>query len=71
MKKKGETNTRKVARIKTTLRLPDLDHAKAAVLNSLRSPDSQRSYEHAINEFITCSEPWLSFNKTVVTRNLS
>jgi hypothetical protein len=70
MKKKGETNTRKVAWIKTTLRLPDLDHAKAAVLNSLRSPDSQRSYEHAIGEFITwyCSEPRLSFNKTVVTR---
>jgi hypothetical protein len=40
------------------------------VLNSLRSPDSQRSYRHAIDEFIGwyCSEPRLSFNKTVVTR---
>jgi hypothetical protein len=55
---------------KIRLRLPDLDHAKAAVLNSLRSPESQRSYQHAIDEFITwyCSEPRLSFNKTVVTR---
>ena len=52
------------------LRLPDLDHSKAAVLNSLRSPESQRGYRHAIDEFIAwyCSEPRLSFNKTVVTR---
>jgi site-specific recombinase XerD len=53
-----------------TLRLPDLDQARGAVLNSLRSPKSQRSYRHAIDEFIAwyCSEPRLSFNKTVVTR---
>ncbi len=50
--------------------LPDLDQAKAAVLNSLRSPESQRGYEQAIDEFIEwyCSEPRLSFNETVVTR---
>jgi len=31
---------------------------------------SQRSYRHAIDEFVGwyCSEPRLSFNKTVVTR---
>jgi hypothetical protein len=55
---------------KTKLGLPDLDHAKTAVLVSLRSPESQRGYRHSIDEFITwyCSEPRLSFNKTVVTR---
>jgi hypothetical protein len=29
---------------KTVLRLPDLEYAKAAVLNSLTSPDAQRGY---------------------------
>ena len=55
---------------KTKLRLPDLDQAKAAVLGSLHSPESQRGYQHSINEFLNwyCSEPRLSFNKTVVTR---
>jgi site-specific recombinase XerD len=55
---------------KNTLRLPDLDQAKSAVLNSLPSKESQRGYRHAIEEFIGwyCSEPRLSFNKAVVTR---
>jgi hypothetical protein len=55
---------------KTKLGLPDLDQAKAAVLGSLNSPESQRGYQHSIHEFINwyCSEPRLSFNKTVVTR---
>jgi hypothetical protein len=36
----------------------------------VRSPESQRSYQHSIDEFVRwyCSEPRLSFNKTVVTR---
>src|SRR5215471_13963198 len=57
-------------RPKTRLGLPDLDHAKSAVLNSLRSPESQRGYRHSIDEFVAwyCSEPRLCFNKTVVTR---
>ena len=40
------------------------------MLGSLRSRESQRGYRHSIDEFITwyCSEPRLSFNKTVVTR---
>ncbi|HEV2499022.1 MAG TPA: hypothetical protein VGY31_05530 [Terriglobia bacterium] len=44
---------------KTVLRLPDLDHAKAAVLSSLTCPDAQRGYRHAIDEFVDwyCSEP--------------
>src|SRR5882724_6246041 len=55
---------------KTVLRLPDLDQAKSAVLNSLTSVDAQRGYRHAIDEFVEwyCSEPRLSFNRTVVLR---
>jgi ferritin len=54
----------------TILKLPDLEQSKSAVVNSLTSPSSQRSYDHAIREFIHwyCSEPGLAFNKTVVTR---
>ena len=52
------------------LRLPDLDHCKLAVLNSLGSPASRRPYEFAIDQFITwyCSEPRLAFNRIVVVR---
>ena len=55
---------------KRVLRLPDLDHAKTAVLNTLGSPDSEHSYRFAIDDFIAwyCSEPRLAFNKTVVLR---
>jgi hypothetical protein len=38
-------------RPKHVLRLPDLDHAKTAVLNTLGSPDSERSYRFAIDDF--------------------
>jgi len=53
---------------KSILKLPDLEQSKSAVLNSLTSPSSQRTYDHAIREFIEwyCSEPRLAFNKTVV-----
>ena len=37
---------------RTVLRLPDLDHSKAAVLNGLRSAGSQRAYAFALEEFI-------------------
>jgi hypothetical protein len=52
------------------LRLPDLDQAKSTVLSSLSSIDAQREYRHAIKEFIEwyCSEPRLSFSKSVVLR---
>ena len=55
---------------KRVLRLPDLDHAKLAVLNTLGSPASQYSYRFAIDDFIAwyCSEPRIAFNKTVVLR---
>lgn len=55
---------------KTILKLPVLEQWKSAVLNSLTSRSSQRSYDHTIREFIDwhCSEPRLAFNKVVVTR---
>jgi hypothetical protein len=37
---------------KSDLKLPDLEQSKSAVLNSLTSPSSQRTYDHAIREFI-------------------
>src|SRR5271156_4014180 len=64
------TKRSKSNRAKTKLGIPDLEHAKSAVLVSLRSPESQRSYRRSIDDFVRwyCSEPRLSFNKTVVTR---
>ncbi len=52
------------------LRLPDLEAAKSAVLKSLSCPDAQCGYRHAMDEFVDwyCSEPRLSFSKTVVLR---
>ena len=50
---------------KTVLKLPDLEQSKSAVLNSLTSASSKRSYDHAICEFVDwyCSEPRLAFNR--------
>ena len=55
---------------KRVLALPDLEHAKGAVLASLTSASGQRTYDHAIREFVAwyCSEPRLAFNRTVVLR---
>ena len=55
---------------KRVLALPDLEHAKSAVLNTLTSKSGQRTYDHAITEFVAwyCSEPRLAFNRTVVLR---
>ena len=55
---------------KGVLRLPDLDYAKGAVLNTLSSPASKRAYQFAIEDFVIwyCSEPRLAFSKTVVLR---
>jgi site-specific recombinase XerD len=69
MKKKTHS-TRKSTHAKSILRLPDLEVAKIAVINSLSCRDAQRGYRHAIDEFVEwyCSEPRLSFSKTVVVR---
>jgi integrase len=55
---------------KRTLALPDLEQAKAAVLNTLTSKSGQRSYDRSITDFVDwyCSEPRLAFNRTVVLR---
>ncbi len=62
--------SRKKKSPKRVLALPDLEHAKTAVLNSLTSASGQRSYDHAITEFVAwyCGEPRLAFNRTVVLR---
>src|SRR5713101_7041371 len=69
MKRNSHSRTKR-ATTKSVLRLPDLEHAKAAVLNGLTSPDAQRGYRHAIDEFVDwyCSEPRLAFNRMVVLR---
>src|SRR5213592_234090 len=64
------TSRRRRSSTRSVLHLPDLEHAKAAVLNSLTSADAQRGYRHAIDEFVDwyCSEPRLAFNRIVVLR---
>jgi integrase len=56
---------------KRVLASPDLEHARSAVLSSLTSRSGQRTYDHAIREFVGwyCSEPRLAFNRTVVLRD--
>ena len=70
MRKQYEKKIKGTSETKANLQLPDIDQAKSAVLNSLPSPESKRGYRHAIEEFISwyCSEPRLSFGKSVVTR---
>ncbi len=59
---------------KTVLRLPDLDHAKRTVLDSLGSPDSARAYAFAMYSFIAwyCSSlDWLSASTSSCGNELS
>jgi len=69
MKQKPRSRRRRGS-TKSVLRLPDLEHAKAAVVNSLNSADARRGYRHAIDEFVDwyCSEPRWAFNRMVVLR---
>jgi hypothetical protein len=69
MKRKSHSRAKRTT-TKSVLRLPDLEHAKSAVLNSLTSPDAQRGYRHAIDEFVDwyCSELRLAFNRIVGLR---
>ena len=56
MSKRVTRSSTRTKRPKAKLGLPDLDHSKAAVLDSLRSPESKRG----IDEFIQwCCEPRL------------
>ncbi len=66
-----KSHSRKKKPPKRVLALPDLEHAKTAVLNSLTSTSGQCIYDHAIREFVAwyCSEPRLALNRTVVLRH--
>jgi len=68
--KQKPSSRRNRSSAKSVLRLPDLEHAKAAVLNSLNSTDAKRGYRYTIDEFVDwyCSEPRLAFNRIVVLR---
>ena len=44
----SKAKSRKKRPPKRVLALPDLEHAKTAVLNSLTSASGQRTYDHAI-----------------------
>ena len=56
------SKSRKKRTPKRVLALPDLEQAKSAVLNTLTSVSGQRTYDHAINDFVEwyCSEPRLA-----------
>ena len=47
---KSRSRTKKTP--KRVLALPDLEQTKTAVLNSLTSASGQRTYDHAIREFV-------------------
>jgi hypothetical protein len=51
-----------------TVTIPELEQSETAVLNTLASQHSRRSCEYAIGRFIAwyCSEPRLTFNRSVV-----
>jgi len=53
---------RKSFRQSAALTIPELEQSKAAILNTLASPHSRRSYEYAIERFIAwyCDEPRLA-----------
>src|ERR1022692_2980595 len=53
------SKSRKKRMPKRVLALPDLEQAKSAVLNTLTSVSGQRTYDHAINDFVEwyCSDP--------------
>jgi hypothetical protein len=46
------SKSRKKRAPKRVLALPDLEQAKSAVLNTLTSVSGQRTYDHAINDFV-------------------
>jgi hypothetical protein len=53
-----------------SLTVPELEQSKTALLSTLASAHSRRSYGHAIEKFIAwyCAEPRLGFNRFVVLR---
>jgi hypothetical protein len=63
-------NRRQPNRKARKLTLPELEQSKTSVLNTLSTPQSRRSYQHALDEFISwyCSEPRLALKRMVVLR---
>jgi hypothetical protein len=68
--KQKPSSRRRFNRTNSIPPLPNLEHAKAAVLNSLNSTGAKSGYRHAIDQFVDwhCSEPRLAFNRSVVLR---
>jgi hypothetical protein len=60
---KGKEKGRRIP--KHVLKLPDLEQSKSALLNSLTTQSSQRTYDHAIRELIEwyCSELFSGVNR--------
>jgi hypothetical protein len=52
MQNSGMAKNKRKRNPKSVLKLPDLEQAKLAVLNSLTSQSSRRSYDHAIREAV-------------------
>jgi hypothetical protein len=69
MKRKPYPRRKRTA-TKSVLRLPDLEHAKAAVLNSLTSLNAQRGYRHVIDEFVAADYGLLSADLAAGIRRL-
>ena len=71
--KQKPSSRRRHSSTKSILRLPDLEHAKAAVLNMLNLADPKRGYRHANDEFVDwyCSEPRLAFKNSGLTLSFS
>jgi len=63
-------NQRKSHSRTASFTIPELEQAKTAVLKTLVSVHSRRSYKYALEKFIAwyCSEPRLGFNRAVVVR---
>ena len=55
---------------RASLTIPELEQSKAAVLNTLASVHSRKSYQYAIERFIAwyCDTPRLAFNRSVVVQ---
>jgi len=66
----SKKHQRKFVSCSAALTIPELEQSKAAVLNTLASPHSRRSYGYAIERFIVwyCGEPRLGFNRSVLMR---
>lgn len=63
-------NKHKSAGGSASLTIPELEQSKTAVLNTLASVHSRRSYKFALERFIAwyCDEPRLAFNRSVVLK---